>query len=286
MSVKRNGSSGRSMIGLTLVLLVLCAIFSVVAINLVVVPLFNASNQQVTNSGAVPQIAKATATIDFEEGPPPPGTPTGEMPTPLPTLSKDQLHKAPTAEYPPDVPTLEPTQDIGAVAATLEPVVANAPSDKWVTYTDPNFGFSFQYPSNWYVEAPEKSKNEIKRVSIVVRNYVEGARKGDKTTEQLKIDIDVDPLPDSTPNLETWAAQLRDPKTIGPESNFTLNPVENIQIDGMPAVRWTETAEMIPQGSIIVGVIKEGRIYVLTGYPATSKYLATFDQILSSLRLP
>lgn len=80
MSAKRNGSSGRSTIGLTLVLLVVCAIFSVVAINLVAVPFFNAANQPATNTGSVLQIAKATATIDFDQGPAPPGTPTGEPP--------------------------------------------------------------------------------------------------------------------------------------------------------------------------------------------------------------
>lgn len=270
---------------LTVMFLIVCAVLSVATINLVVIPFFNAGKQSTTITGAVPQVAQATVTVDFEQGPPPPPTATGEF-IRRPTLDVTQAKKLPTSVVPPDVPTLEPEVDIDAVAPTFESVVAVAPSGEWATYTDPNFGFSFQYPSNWYVEAPKKSKQVVKRVSIIVRNYEEVATKGDKTIEQLKIDIDVDPLPDSIPNLEAWTAQIRDPNIRGSESSSSMTPVENIEIDGIPAVRWRQTAQMIPQGSITVGVVKDSRIYVIWCYPTTSKYISTFDQLISGFRLP
>lgn len=79
---------------------------------------------------------------------------------------------------------------------------------------------------------------------------------------------------------------MRDPKLIGAQTKFSMSPAEKIEIDGVPAVRWNQTGDMIPQGSITVGVIKEGRLYVMTAYPATSRYIAVFDQIVSSLEFP
>lgn len=285
MSAKRNGSSGRSTIGLTLVLLVVCAVLSVVAINLVVVPFFNAANQPATNSGSVPQIAKATATIDFEEGPPPPGTPTGEPPPRLPTPDRTRLMRAPTGVVPPDVPTLEPTKEIDSVVPTFAPLNAVAPSGEWITYKDLNLGFSFDYPKNWHVDGPEKM-NKGNRVSITVRNYDDVMTKEDKTVDQLKIDIEALDLPDSMSTLDDWVTKYRDPNIVGLESSVSLTPIEMLEVNGVPAVRWIQTAEMIPQGNIIVGFVKDNKLYVISGYPATSNYISTFDRLISSFRLP
>ncbi len=285
MSVKRNGSSGMSTIGLTLVLLVVCAVLSVVAINLVVVPFFNATNQLTTSSGSGSQIAIATATISFEEGPPPPGTPTGELPTRLPTLSREQLDELPTAVVPPDVPTLEPTKDIDSVAPTLAPIIGLAPGEEWVTYKDSSLGFSFEYPQNWHIDGPEKM-NKGSRVSITVRNYDDVMTKADKTVDQLKIDIEARDLPDSMSNLDDWVSKYRDPNIAGLESSFSLTPIKNLEVNGVPGVRWVQTAEMIPQGNVIVGFVKGKKLYVLSAYPATSKYVSTFDRIIASFQFP
>jgi hypothetical protein len=287
MAAKKKSSVWRTA-GLTALLLVACAALSVATINLVVIPFLNSATQPKAQTGTVPQVAQATATVDFEEGPPPPGTPTGELPTPLPTLSKDQLHNAPTAEYPPDVPTLEPIPDIDAVAPTFAPIIGLPPSDEWITYTNKEFGFSFEYPSNWIIEATVKSKNSvIPGYGLIVRNYEDLPTKEDKTIEQLKIDIGAGrTLPDSIPDLTAWAVQHLDSKVIGSESIFSATPIENLVIDGVPAVRWTQTAEMIPQGNVIVGLVKDNKLYVFSAYPATSKYISTFDRIVSSFQVP
>lgn len=285
MAVKRNGSSERFTIGLTLALLMICALVSVVAINLVVIPFMNASNQQAISSGAIPQIAKATATIDFEQGPPPPGTPTGEPPPRLPIPDRTQLMRAPTGVVPADVPTLEPIEEIDSVPPTFAPLNAVAPSDKWVTYEDSNLGFSFEYPQNWVLDGPERMKKG-NRVSITVRNYDDVMTKGDKTVEQLKIDISVLDLPEPMSNLNDWVTKYRDPNVAGLDAAVSLTPIENMNINGVPAVRWIQTAPMIPQGNIIVGFVKDKKLGVVSAYPATSKYVSALDRIISSFQLP
>jgi len=284
MSEKKSSSTWRSA-GLTAILLVACAALSVATINLVVIPFLNSANQPKAQTGTVSQIAIATATIDFEQGPPPPGTPTGELPTRLSTLSREQLDKLPTAVVPPDVPTLEPTKDIDSVAPTLAPINAVAPSDKWVTYNDPNLGFSFEYPQNWHIDGPERM-NKGNQVSITVRNYDDVMTKAGKTVDQLKIDIDARDLPDSMSNLDDWVSKYRDPNIAGSESSFSLTPIESLEVNGVPGVRWMQTAEMIPQGNIIVGFVKGKKLYVLSAYPAASKYVSAFDRIIASFQFP
>lgn len=124
MSVKNNRPSGYPSILFTFILLLAFTVVTMAVINLFVVPIFNSSQQPATVSGSLSEVARATATIDVNDGPPPPGTPTGELPKPLPTLDTTQLDKIPTSEVPPDVPTLEPETDINAVAPTIAAVVS------------------------------------------------------------------------------------------------------------------------------------------------------------------
>lgn len=201
---------------------------------------------------------------------------------PPPRLSTPTLQKV-TLTIPPLA--LQPTR-VADFIPTLEPVVGLGPGTEWMTYVEPNFGFSFRYPNNWHIDAPKKRRAAVKRISIIVQNYKDVVTKGDKTIEQLKIDLDVLPLPRSIPDLRAWSAQMRDPKLIGAQAKFSISPLEKIEIDSVPAVRWIQTGDMIPQGSITVGAIKDERLYVMTAYPATSRYIAVFDQIVSSLVFP
>lgn len=193
--------------------------------------------------------------------------------------------RAPTGVVPPDVPTLEPTKEIDSVVPTFAPLNVVVPSEEWITYEDLILGFSFEYPKNWHIDGPERMKKG-NRVSITVRNYDDVMTKEDKTADQLKIDITALDLPDSISSLDDWVAKYRDPNIVGLDSSVSLTPVENVEINGVPAVRWTQTAEMIPQGNLVVGFVKDKKLYVISGYPATSKYVSAFDRLIYSFRLP
>lgn len=232
--------------------------------------------------------ANATAVVNSKNSEAlPPFTPTGELQTRLPASNQKKPGKESTSVLPPGVSFVTPTREFYAVVPTFAPIVGLPPSNEWTTYTNKEFGFSFEHPSNWFIEATEKSPQSVsKGYGLIVRNYRDYPTKEDKTIEQLKIDIEVMPLPDSTNNLSEWVRHRFDPKVIDNDASFSATPVEHFKIDGIPAVRWIEKAQMIPQGAVIIGMIKDQRLYFFWAYPATSKYVSTLDQIVSSLRLP
>ncbi len=177
-------------------------------------------------------------------------------------------------------PTRTPTPVLAAMP-TLDPVT---PDTDWKTYTDPDFHFSFQYPSNWQVETPKgpRSPNAPEGMDITIRNYTEVETKGDKTTDQLKIEVSLSPMPSTT--LEDWFAEQKGQAVSG--SGITYMPEEHIIVNGVPAIRWMVKAPMVPQGNQLVALNKGIWHYQLSAYPATSKYISVFDRVVNSLEIP
>ncbi len=275
---------------LTVVLLVICAALSVATINLIVIPFMNSANQPKAVTGSVPQVARVTATVDFEQGPPPPGTPTGELATPLPTLSKDELHTVPTAEYPPDVPTLEPTKDIEAVAPTLAPVISIAPDGEWSTYIDPNLGFSLQYPSNWHITAPESMTPDYissKGTFVTIESYtVQGDTKGGVPQDALKVELHVVPEFGKYETIAAWFGdyQKRESSSANDDPTYSLSDVRYSTLQSLQIVQWTQQGAGEPAGGLYAAVGQGKWLYFFSAYPATSAHGEAFSRILESFK--
>ena len=290
MSGKQKRSTGRFTIGLTFALLFLCALVSVGGINLFIVPLFQAANQPPIVAG-FSQIAKATATVDFEDGPPPPATPTGEFPTPLPTLSKDELHKLPTAEYPRDAPTLEPTQEVDSIAPTLAPIVSEEPSQDWIVFVDPNLGFSLEYPSNWFLTSPGNLPTEFlnaRGTLVILESYrVEGDTKGGVPKNALKIELHVAPEFALYDSIDAWFAdyEKREQNSAQEDPTYTLSDVQSIKSNDVELVQWRQGGAGEPAGGLYAAVGKGKWLYFFSAYPANSEYQNIFDKVVASLKI-
>src|SRR3990170_2539879 len=76
----------------------------------------------------------------------------------------------PAAEMPAAAPSATPTQEPGGAGglpaeptvtlATPAPTTAPVPED-WPTYTDPTYGYTFDYPATWYLFPPKDSGGAV-----------------------------------------------------------------------------------------------------------------------------
>lgn len=244
-----------------------------------------------SNARLPTSVAMVTPTVKFAKGSPPPGTPTGEIPTPLPTPSKDELRKAPTAEYPPDIPTLEPITDIDAVAPTLAPVLAVAPSEEWLTYTDPNLGFSFSYPSNWYVTAPDSLSPDYvskKGVAVAIKGYiVEGDTKGGVPQNTIKIDLHAVPEFGEYQTIDSWFSdyQKRELGSADDDPTYSISEPEYMAVESARLVKWTQQGAGEPAGGLYAATGKDRWLYFFSTYPATSDYAPLFSKIIETFKV-
>lgn len=268
---------------LVAILILLCAVGSVAAIQFVGMPFLQAGAQKASISTAQ-QVAEATATYGPDQDPPPHPVSTGTIIWSLPTPDYSLDERAPTAVFDPTLPTLEPTVEVDSVAPTLPPLNIVTPASETRTYTDPVLGFSVEYPSNFSVEEPILPESRGTGAShVTFRNFDNVIQKGLISPDQLRIDISITTL-DRFSNLEEWTAVNRDTSTDPPDSGISQTPIEYLKVAGVPAVRWTTTAPTIPEGSTVVGLMKDGRIIMINGFPATSKYLDVFEQFVASFK--
>jgi hypothetical protein len=283
MASEKKQPSGVPAAPATLIILIAVSVLIVFIVTLTFSGLFNTSRQEQTIVGLA---AAATQTpIDPTNPPPTPGT----LPPKRATFDISQLGKLPTralapGETPPSTDPRNP--NVTYVAPTIPSVNPVTPSDTWITYTDPNFGFSFQYPSNWHIDAPMKplSPSLGGGIGITIQNYDEVIQKGDKTPDQLKIEIGISPVPAQYTTLDDWVAQEK--QATASEPDISYSSVEHLLVDNTSAIRWTVRAPMMPQGQIRVAFQKGQRLYTIDTYPATSKQLSALDRIVSSFQIP
>jgi len=83
----------------------------------------------------------------------------------------------------------------------------HAHGERWVTYTDANFGFSFSYPANWEMDVPtrmESAKLPDYGYLVTVRNFNNAVAKRDLNPQEIKIDLWLFPKPEKYSTLEEW----------------------------------------------------------------------------------
>jgi hypothetical protein len=178
----------------------------------------------------------------------------------------------------------------GATAAAMaadtlptdQPLSPVTPAAGWALYRDPVLGFSLEYPTNWRVEGadPPQSPTDPQGTSVRIRNYNDAVRKDGFIPDQLSIDIVVLPELAQYGTLDNWVVQrpLYQDAVYGPRKEITVS--------NLRALSWDVTGPTAPDGVILIALAPGKWIYLISAYPATSKHLATFDTVISSLRIP
>ncbi|MBI3177085.1 MAG: hypothetical protein HYZ35_03750, partial [Chloroflexi bacterium] len=103
----------------------------------------------------------------------------------------------------PDAPTVTP----------LPPIEYLAPSGEWATYKDPTYGYSFEYPANWYLV--EEIVGTQKGVAIVNSSPTQVDVKGAESPRSDKIKIVVFPS-DDMGTYNSLTDYVNDPKRFLP----------------------------------------------------------------------
>lgn len=192
----------------------------------------------------------------------------------------------PTAGVLPAVATLVP---LGALP-TLGALYSVEPSERHVRYQDPNLGFSFEYPANWYLEG-DSPKTAVQMAMYgafaTVRSYVViGMVKGGGVPERaFKMEVTVSSHFAQYGTIENWFKHHAGNLGIRPETALesAFPNLERFQVDGVPAIR-LRTKNF--DGGDLVAFGSGDWLYVIAAYPGTSVYISTFDEIIATFHMP
>ncbi len=220
----------------------------------------------------------ATATVN------PMQPPTGIPPAPLPTLDASRVTWVPTRTPVPGTATPTATT---IVIPTQVPWTLVTPSAQWQTYSDPGFNFSFEYPANWYIDLPSgpHSPSLPEGTEITIRNFDNSVmRKGTPPSGYLAIQITLLPEFTQSGTIENWLAQQKQQVASMPEISYS--PTEGLTVSNVPALRYTITAPMSPDGVIQVALGKGKWIYLISAYPANSPTIHIFHSVVAGFRIP
>lgn len=174
---------------------------------------------------------------------------------------------APAATEPPNATSIpEPT-----------PTPTPDPTADWKTYTDPTYGYSFDYPASWHL-SPAKSGGQLTALYSYDPTSVPPEEAGmPLPRDRLKVEIVVLDNPEGF-SLEDWIQADRErgaPVSVSDRST--------VAVDGTDGIR--ETVQSGTSGSILQHFFLKGtNVYVIVKYPSDSLLSNTFASILDSLR--
>ncbi|MBI4673531.1 MAG: hypothetical protein HY741_17905 [Chloroflexi bacterium] len=212
----------------------------------------------------------------------PPGTPTGLRPTRLPPFDTRQLDSQKTPVGGVDPGDEADTSLAAESVPTVAPLKIKDPSSTWKKYRDSDIGFSFSYPQNWNLDAPngEKAPKAPEGTDVILQNFDDVDTGGTVSTDQIKIELVVQAVPDST-SLTDWVAEQQ---KIYTDAGISYSLPDKIVVDKIPAVRWKISPPLAPEGIVEVVVVKGKWLYTITAYPAASSQISTFDKIIKTLK--
>ena len=162
-------------------------------------------------------------------------------------------------------------------AATEAPTVAPTTAVT-LTYTDPTYGYSFQYPAKW-VLSPAKEGSVVTLYSYDPSTVAPEAAGMPVPADKLKVEFKVQDNPEGL-SLEAWIADRRAsgaPVVVATRSAITVDDTDGI----------VETVEGAEGGFSQQQFFLTGRnVYVVVMYPADSLLSTEFAAILTSLTFP
>ncbi len=196
--------------------------------------------------------------------------------TPTPFFPRETLATA----------TYEPTPTDGPLP-TFPPTDPRTPAADWSTYRDPDFGISFDYPSNWHLDLPPRCQDQSAcfETTIDIRNYNLSpfVIKGNRTPEMLGIRILTTQDLARCRSLDNW---FQEQLLWAKQSGARIGEPKRFAIDGIQAIRYKVVDA--PGGpdtdNVVLG--KGDRLYHLWATPVNSLYISTFDRLVDSFRVP
>jgi hypothetical protein len=186
---------------------------------------------------------------------------------------------------PPDtLPTVSGDVEVSSTPSPLPPTPSattsptDGPSDGLLIYTDPVYGYSFNYPTHWFLISHTEAGGLTALYSYDPTRVEPGDAGRPVSPDELKMEFIVVNNPEQMA-LETWIARDRDkgaPVTVSSRSEEL--------IAGRPTIR--ETVELGPGSSAVQYFVGYGeRVIVIAVYPADSTRLAELDRVLASFDL-
>jgi hypothetical protein len=162
--------------------------------------------------------------------------------------------------------------------------IALTPATTWTTYTDPNVGFSFQYPSNWFFQgsAWTQSRPSPNGYGVTIRNYDDKILVARNThiPEELKIELGILTGLSNCAGLDDWIAR-------SPQVHDTrAHDLRTVTIAARPGRRWTAKGALLGDGVLVAAVGQGDRLYLIYGYAANTRYTSVFDHVVQTFRLP
>jgi hypothetical protein len=173
-----------------------------------------------------------------------------------------------------------PTPD-ATEASTITPSPTRPPSTPvgpTFRYTDPTYGYSFDYPASWYLSTPKETGGDL-----VLRSYdpttvppIGGPVPKDKLKVLIWVAEGVNkPLADWLSEGKNSPGQVSPPVVLS-QSTVTLGGktglVEFIESEGARSAGY-----FIPLGG--------GRVFVINAIPSGSELWLDFERVLASIKL-
>jgi hypothetical protein len=174
-------------------------------------------------------------------------------------------------------PSPSPTPSPGPTA-TPAPVETPAPvPTDWLTYVDPTYGYSFEYPNTWFI-SPDSGIAGYSAVTSYNPRTAKGI--GDIPEDELKVEFNVSENPNSL-SLEDWIGRNR----AKAEDGVTVVTEFSTAVDNVGGIGRTVSLESF--GGVTVREYyfdKGGYVYVITTFPANSPLLDTSTAMLQTFK--
>lgn len=187
----------------------------------------------------------------------------------------DEEESLPTVSPVPSLETPLPATPSATPAPTASP--SPVPTGM-VRYTHPTYGYSFEYPAAWFLNAPPLPSETIgSSVTLTQWDPHTGPSQGTQLDYYLKIDVGTIINSDNV-STEQWVAQKGIPEGV------TLLSSEAASIGGEPATR---QERILADGTplTVIFVARDDFIYEVSAYhDSESATLLIFDQFVDSFR--
>jgi hypothetical protein len=169
------------------------------------------------------------------------------------------------------------------LGASLPPTpAAYEPGDTLTSYRDATFGFSFDYPTNWILDAPtEKIDQPLVPYEVFLTNFNPEMQIKNNPPDGsfVSIHIVVYSKPSGDESMERW---LR--FSYHPDTQFTaLEPMTGQKVTMQ---RWIATGPTLPYELVIVTLNNGANVYSISYGPAKTKYSETVEKVISSFVAP
>lgn len=153
----------------------------------------------------------------------------------------------------------------------------SSPAGATVTYTDPTYGYSFAYPSSWYLSTPTETGGDL-----VLQSYdpatapgIGGPLPKDKLKATIRVQEGVDKP------VEQWLAEARNmPGQPPPPAILSTSQVTIGGKGGLVEISEYEGEKLVAYYLVIGG----GRLLIVGARPADSTQWPQFELAIATLR--